>query len=98
MKIEVYGKQGCSLCKSAMKKIDVFMTKNDVPEDTVVGFMDLETEHGAAEGDFFDVFEIPTVLLLRDDSDVIRRWDGKAPSFEDLEQLLCSGDARCAAA
>jgi thiol-disulfide isomerase/thioredoxin len=100
MRIEVYGKQGCSLCKSAMKKVEFFLDKNAASQGVELRFMDVETEHGAAEGDFFDVFEIPTVLLVRDGAQVLARWDGKPPSTGDLQAHLCSGsDGRqCAAA
>ena len=98
MRIEVYGKQGCGLCKSAMKKIDHFLGKQGLGDGVEVEFMDMETEEGAAEGDFFDVFHIPTVLLMEDGGGLVARWDGKAPTSQDLDSYLCPGDAQGAAA
>ena len=54
--------------------------------------MDMESEFGAAEADFFDVFGIPTVLLFENKSnksEVVARWDGKAPPSEELHALVC---------
>jgi len=45
-------------------------------------------EHAAAESDFFDVFEIPSVLVLEGDSEVLARWDGSAPRSEELHEVL----------
>jgi len=88
MKIEVYGKQGCNLCKSAMKKVQHFLEKWGVGTEHEVVFMDVESEFGAAEGDFHDVFHIPTVLLKRDELEVVARWDGGAPPSEQLESHI----------
>ena len=88
MIIEVYGKQGCKLCQSAKKKITMFLGKWDMTESVPVVFQDMETVEGAAEGDFFDVFDIPSVLLKEDRNNVIARWDGKAPPSAELQQRL----------
>ena len=97
MRLEVYGKQGCNLCKSAYKKLTLFIEKHNVSGGIEVSFMDVETEYGGAEGDFFDVFDIPTVLLLKDDSEVLARWEGKPPHTQELVSLLCA-DGYAAAA
>ena len=90
MVIQIYGKEGCKLCKSAKKKVSVLLDRWSVDEDVKLSFMDVETEYGAAEADFFDVFEIPTVLLKKeeDDMDVIARWDEQAPPSSELKQHL----------
>jgi hypothetical protein len=98
MRIEVYGKQECGLCKSATRKVTLFLDKNDLGEQVPISFMDVETENGAAEGDFYDVFEIPSVLLLSDEDRVLARWETKPPSSEDLRAHLCVEEGRYAAA
>jgi len=97
MRIEVYGKQGCKLCKSAMKKIEHFLEKWDAGKEHEVVFMDMESEFGAAESDFFDVFEIPTVLIRRDEFEVLARWDGEAPPSEQLQKHIRPESASAAA-
>jgi len=90
MIIEIYGKQNCSLCQSAKTKIGLFLRKWQVQDGVEVVFRDMETVEGAAEGDFFDVFEIPSVLLKQDADRVLARWDGKAPPSEELRRRLCA--------
>lgn len=97
MRLEVYGRQGCDLCKSAHKKLTLFLEKYHVGGSVALNFMDMETEEGAAEGDFFDVFDVPTVLLLKDDSQVLARWVGKPPATQELESLVCPGGQTAAA-
>jgi hypothetical protein len=88
MIIEIYGKQECKLCKSAKKKVTHFLSKWEMQEQVDLVFQDMETEDGAAEGDFFDVFEIPSVLLKEDADRVVARWDGQAPPSNELRRRL----------
>lgn len=90
MKIEIYGKESCSLCQSAKKKIGHFLRKWEVGESVEIVFQDMETVDGAADGDFYDVFDIPSVLLKEEDEQVVARWDGQAPPSGELEKRLCA--------
>lgn len=89
MLIEIYGKQDCPLCQSAKKKVNHLLTKWDMSNSVRVVFLDMATPQGAAEGDFYDVFDIPAVLLkdARGDA-VLSRWDGMAPPGDQLRQRL----------
>jgi len=89
MIIEVYGKQGCGLCESAKKKINHVLSKLALQDNVTLVFQDMETVDGAAEGDFHDVFDIPSVLL-KDDDTVVARWDGQAPPSDQLRARLCA--------
>ena len=91
MEIHVYGKKGCGLCKSAKKKAEVLLKKWDKAEDHPVKLIDMETVHGAAEGDFFDVFDVPSVFVMEDEWTVARRWDGQAPPGNELYSVLNEG-------
>ncbi len=97
MKIEIYGKQGCTLCESARKKVEHFLQRWDAARRVQLSFVDMETEDGAAEGDFFDVFDVPTVLLLKNDRELVARWDGKAPPSAELQMLVRPDQASSAA-
>ena len=90
MIIEVYGKQGCGLCKSAKKKLSVMLDRWSVDDEQIeMRFMDMEEDEiAAAEADLFDVFEIPTVLVKRNRDDVVARWDGQAPPSNELKDIL----------
>ena len=93
MILEVYGRQDCKLCESTKKKLGHFLAKWECQDNVYVTFMDMETEHGAAEGDFYDVFEIPSVLLKDEAEHIFARWDGCAPPSEELRQKLCVGES-----
>ena len=88
MIIEIYGKQDCALCASAKRKVAHLLNKWQMKGAVEVVFRDMETIEGAAQGDFFDVFEVPTVLLKQDGDFVVARWDGKAPPSDELQQRL----------
>ena len=91
MIIEIFGKKNCPLCESAKKKIGLCLSKLDMTESVPVVFHDIETVDGAAEGDFHDVFEIPSVLLKHPATGAIMaRWDGKAPPSQELQARLCA--------
>ncbi len=96
MEIHVYGKQGCKLCKSAIKKAEVMLKKWDKADQYDVKLIDMETVHGAAEGDYFDVFDIPAVFVMRDEWTVEKRWDGKAPPSDELFSALESDASKTA--
>jgi hypothetical protein len=87
MNIEIYGKQDCGLCHSAQKKIGHMLSKWAMTDRVPVVFRDMGTVEGAAEGDFHDVFEIPSVLL-KDGETVVARWDGKPPPSDQLRARL----------
>ncbi len=88
MIIEIYGKQDCELCESAKKKVAHFLEKWRMNDAVQVVFHDMETVEGAAQGDFFDVFEVPTVLLKQDADSVLARWDGQVPPSDELQRRL----------
>jgi hypothetical protein len=87
MVIEVYGKKNCSLCESAKKKIAVFLKKWEMTDEVEVVFRDMETVEGAAEGDFYDVFEIPTTLV-KDGEEVVARWEDARIDSKELHAAL----------
>jgi thiol-disulfide isomerase/thioredoxin len=97
VRIQVYGKQDCGLCKSARRKINHLLERWDVGHEVEVAFMDVAgDEHAAAEGDFHDVFEIPTVLVTRNAGEVLARWDGQAPPSDELKEALSALHAEAA--
>ncbi|MFP4026226.1 MAG: hypothetical protein ACLFWL_00355 [Candidatus Brocadiia bacterium] len=99
MIIHVYGKKGCKLCKSATKKVEHFLERWEVSDEHDVIFMDMESdESAAAEGDFFEVFDIPSVLVMKDDWEVAARWDGQAPPSSELQAVVADSEDQNAAA
>ncbi len=88
MEIHVYGKKDCQLCKSAKRKTEVLLKKWNKDGLYPVKLIDLETVDGAADGDYFDVFDIPSVFVMEDEWTVARRWDGQAPPSGELHSAL----------
>jgi hypothetical protein len=87
MNIEVYGKKDCGMCESAKNKISVFLDRWDMADEVEVVFRDMDTVEGAAEGDFYDVFEIPTVLV-KDGNAVVARWEDHRFQSQELQDAL----------
>ena len=98
MVVEVYGKQDCQLCKSVSRKMGHFLAKWGLHESVKSSFMDMETEYGAAEGDFYEVFRIPSVLVKDQDERIMARWDGCAPPSKELRTTLSAELGRARAA
>jgi hypothetical protein len=87
MIIEVFGKQNCSLCESAKKKLAHFLGRWQLVDKVPVRFQDMESIDGATEGALHDVLEIPTTLV-KDDERVVARWDGCQPDSRELRLAL----------
>ena len=87
MKIEVFGKEDCSLCKSAMRKVKYFLEKWGRADEVEVAFVNMDTVDGMAEGMFRDVSDVP-VVIVSDNGSTFGRWDGEPPKSEELKGAL----------
>jgi glutaredoxin len=87
MTIKVFGKPGCSVCKQAVEKIDYFLGKWDYRKQVPIAYYDMETVDGLAEGAFHEVYEIPTVVLMRANQEQ-DRWLKRPPLSKELKPLL----------
>lgn len=87
MKIDVFGKKDCAICESTKRKLNHFLGKWDMADSVPMEWFDMETLDGRSEGALEDVLNIPTVIL-RDDENEIRRWDGEMPDSQELRDLL----------
>ena len=87
MKIKIFGKESCSLCQSAKKKISFFLAHWNFQDKIELTYYNLDTAEGLAEGAFYDVGKTPTIIMEKN-SEIIKRWDGTLPLSEDLKGLL----------
>jgi glutaredoxin len=87
MTIKVFGRAGCQVCKQAVEKIDYFLGKWDYRKQVPIAYYDMETVDGLAEGAFYEVYEIPTVVLLKANQEQ-DRWLKRPPLFRELKPLL----------
>lgn len=90
MKFEVYGKQGCAKCLSTKEKLHHLVRKADAEASVAMAFVDMDTIEGLAEGAFYDVSEIPTVILRSGAGEALARWDGRIPPSIEVQAYLGS--------
>jgi glutaredoxin len=90
MKFEVYGKPGCAKCMSTKAKLQHLLHKADAEASIPMAFVDVDTIEGMAEGAFYDVTEIPTVILRSDAGEALARWDGQVPPSVEVQAHLGS--------
>lgn len=84
MRVSIFGKQECDACKAAMEKITYFTEKWGKTETTAIGFIDMDTAEGLAEGAYRDVYEVPTVIF-EDGETELARWVKKVPTSEEFK-------------
>jgi len=84
MKVSVFGKQECDACKAALEKITYFSEKWGKGDTTAIGFIDMDTVDGLAEGAYRDVFDVPTVIF-EDGAGELARWVKKVPTSEEFK-------------
>jgi thiol-disulfide isomerase/thioredoxin len=86
MKLLIFGKETCPTCQSIKEKMQYFSEKyTAVP----IEYFDVETVDGMTESAYRSIVNIPTVILLKDTTEV-KRWVQSAPIFSELKDLLAS--------
>jgi len=87
MNIRIFGKETCSLCQSAKKKISFFLAHWNCQDKIEVTYYNLDNPDGLAEGAFYDVGKIPTTILEKN-GEIIKKWEGTVPLSEELKESL----------
>jgi len=87
MKIEVFGKEGCALCRTTKRKLAHFLEKWGLAQTVELSFVNLETEDGLAEAAFRDVSDVPTTIVS-DNGTTFARWRQAVPSSDDVRKVL----------
>ena len=85
----VFGRKTCPYCQKAKEKVEYFINRWQV--GTPVLYHDVDVPDGMTEGAWYDVYEIPTVLLEEGDQ-VIRRWLKTPPLLQELKGLFNIND------
>ena len=94
MQIKVFGRPTCQVCKQAIEKIDYFLDKwkYQVP----INYFDMDTVDGLAEGAYYEVSDIPTVVLEYKHQE-LDRWVKRPPLSKELKphlnKVFSSGEA-----
>ncbi len=84
-KVFIFGKPTCPVCKDARKKITYFKKKRRFNAE--VKYFDMETVDGLAEGAFYEISDIPTIIIL-DDKNELARWVKQPPISEEFLPYL----------
>ena len=87
VEIEIFGKQDCSRCEAAKKKVGFFLGKWGLNGQVPVAFIDVDTIDGRADGAFRDVGDVPTTIVLNDGAET-GRWILDPPDSTDLRRAL----------
>ena len=88
MKIKIFGKESCDLCQSAKKKIAFFLAHWNMSEKVEVTYFDMDSPQGLAEGAFYDVGKIPTIIAEKEDGRILKKWEAQAPLSEEMRRVL----------
>ena len=82
-----FSKKECPACRVARELLERFINERKLKEMVSVEHHDLDTVDGLAEGAYWDVSAVPTMIVERDRR-VVARWDGQVPKEQDLERAL----------
>jgi len=84
-KVFIFGKPTCPVCKDARKKIAYFKKKKQFKAE--IKYFDMETVDGLAEGAFYEISDIPTVIILEEKNELVR-WVKQPPISEEFLPYL----------
>lgn len=91
MKVKIFGKPTCPVCKEMLKKFHIFLPKWGVGDKVEVLYYDLDTPDGLTEAAYYNALDVP-VIIIEDEEKEVARWSGRAitssefkPYFKVLE-------------
>ena len=83
----MFTKKTCPTCRVAKELLERFIQERRLTALVLVEHHDLDTVDGLAEGAYWDVMAVPTLIIERERK-VVARWDGQVPQEADLEKAL----------
>ncbi len=98
---KVFKKKGCRACEQAIELLVKYHVRRDIflriyaPDDPQIDV----ARNGLAEASYYQLtgkkgnMVFPQVLFVSQDDDLIRRFDGVAPTEQEIEQLIRNGRA-----
>lgn len=85
MRILIFGKNKCSKCITTRNKIMHFIAKWKLQVEII--YCDMDTVDGMAEGAYYDIWDIPGVIVEKNGK-LIKKWMGEIPLSKDLKEAL----------
>lgn len=89
-----FGRKTCKACQQAQGKIEYFRQRWGVTAPVI--YYDVDQPAGMAEGAWYDVAEIPTIILEEND-EIVGRWEEKPPRLGELLAIFGIRDTRVVA-
>jgi len=80
-----FGRKTCDVCHKAKGKIEYFINRWNVAAPLV--YYDVDQPEGMAEGAWYDVADIPTIVL-EEGENIIGRWKEKPPLLQELRDIF----------
>ena len=87
VKFRFFSKHACPNCKIAKEVLERFVSEKGLSKLASVESHDLDTVDGLAEGAYYDVMAVPTIIVERDER-IVARFDGQIPKEEELERAI----------
>jgi len=84
-RVYIFGKPSCPVCKDAFNKVNYFRDKGKFNAE--IKYFDMETIDGLTEGSFFEISDIPTVVIMEEQRE-LARWVKKPPISEEFLPYL----------
>ncbi|MEO0137410.1 MAG: hypothetical protein ABIL39_09675 [candidate division WOR-3 bacterium] len=84
-KIYIFGRRECPVCKDTFEKFNYFKEKKGFTAS--IQYFDMDTVEGMAEGAYYEVADIPTVIIIEDGQEIVR-WSKRPPVSEEFLPYL----------
>jgi len=83
--VYIFGKSECPVCNDAYEKIKYFKEKKNFGAE--IRYFNMTTVEGLAVGSFYEVSDIPTIIIL-DNNQEVTRWVKTPPISEQFLPYL----------
>ena len=81
----IFGRKTCPVCKDVLHKFQYFKEKTKFEPE--IKYIDMDDLDGMTEGAFYEVADIPTVVILENGKE-IKRWVKNPPVSEEFLPYL----------
>jgi len=90
MKVRIFGKESCSVCKSMLEKFNTFLKHWKIEDKVKLIYKSVDDVDGLTEAALADATEVPAIIIEKNGQE-LARWTGRGveskefkPYFEDM--------------
>ncbi len=84
-KILIFGRSTCPVCKDVLHKFHYFKEKTKF--EPTIEYLNMDEVEGLTEGAYYEVSDIPTILILENGNE-LKRWIKNPPVSEEFLPYL----------